>query len=106
MSAHRRSIRLSSRADRDFRGILLYTLQTWGPTQRRTYRAILTNGLHQIAQHPYVGQPRDDIFPGCRTLQIEQHVLYYYQPEADTIEVLRILHSRQNPEGKVDVPFS
>jgi hypothetical protein len=39
---------------------------------------------------------RDDRFPGCRSLQVEQHVIYFCQPDPDEIEVIRILHQRQD----------
>jgi plasmid stabilization system protein ParE len=52
-----------------------------------------------------LGQPRDDLFPGCREINIEQHVVYC-EPQASDITVVRVLHSHQDPTGKVEKPRS
>ena len=44
-----------------------------------------------LSQHPETGRHRDDLFPGCRSVQVAHHVIYYHQPDPTEIEVLRIL---------------
>jgi plasmid stabilization system protein ParE len=51
------------------------------------------------------GQLRNDVFPGCREINVEQHVVLY-QPEAIEITVVRVLHKHQDPTGKVAKPRS
>ena len=57
------------------------------------YRSVLDRGLVAIGDHPEIGRPRDRLFPGCRTIQVE-HYLLYYRIKPDLIEVVRILHER------------
>jgi plasmid stabilization system protein ParE len=57
-----------------------------------------------IAEHPYVGQPRDELFPGCREFRVEQHHNYDHLVKFGSVEVVRILHQRQDPGGKVTLP--
>lgn len=75
MSARRVAVALSGAALRDVDGILLYTRRTWG--QQAVYRAVIYQMLELLSQHPRAGRPRDDLFPGCRGLQVEQHVISY-----------------------------
>ncbi|MBA3451378.1 MAG: type II toxin-antitoxin system RelE/ParE family toxin [Chloroflexia bacterium] len=104
MSARRIAVELSGAALRDVDGILLHTRRTWGKGQQTVYRAVIYQMLEMLSQHPLAGGPRDDLFPGCRGMQIEQHVIYYYQPNDTTIVVRRILHSRQDASAAVQDP--
>src|SRR5215211_4370543 len=87
MSARKLAVRLSREADRDVLDILLYTRRTWGTEQQATYETVMIRALEMLSQHLEAGRPRDDIFPGCRSVQVEQHVIYYHQPEAKEIVV-------------------
>ena len=104
MSARRPAVRLTSEASRDYEDILLSTMRAWGVEQKATYRAALTGALRRLRQHPGLGQPQDDLFPGCRSVQVEQHVIYYHQPRATEIIVVRILHRRQDASVAVREP--
>ena len=101
MSAHRSSLRLTRAADRDLLDILLYTRRNWGQAQEATYRSAITQALRTLRAFPESGQPRDDLFPGCRSIHVGQHVIYYHQPDPTTIVVQRILHSRQDASAAV-----
>ena len=102
MSAPRATVRLTARAEQDFRQILLHTRRTWGEQQRTTYRKAIGQALRRLENHPQLGQERDDLFIGCRSVPVEQHVIYYHQRQPGEIEVLRILHRRQEPTGSID----
>jgi toxin ParE1/3/4 len=104
MFARKLAVRLSREADRDVLDILLYTRRTWGTKQRATYETLIVQALDTLSQHPQTGQPRDDLFPGCRSFQVEQHVIYYYQRKATEIVVRRILHYRQDASAAVEEP--
>lgn len=104
MSARRVDVQLSPSALRDFDDILLYTRRTWGAGQRARYRAAIERALDTLSRFPEAGRPRDDRFPGCRSLQVEQHVIYFYQSGPDEIEVIRILHQRQDAGAAVRDP--
>ena len=106
MSARKLAVRLSREADRDVLDILLYTRRAWGTKQQATYETVLIQALEILSQHPRAGRPRDDLFPGCRGIQVEQHIIYYHQPDATNIVVRRILHSRQDASAAVQEPPS
>jgi toxin ParE1/3/4 len=101
MSARKPGIRLTPRAARDFENILAQTEATWGIRQAERYQAAITSALRRLRNHPQLGQRRDDLAPGYRGIRVEHHVIYY-DPQPGEIVVLRILHSRQDPIGKVE----
>jgi toxin ParE1/3/4 len=105
MSARRAAIRLTREADRDFADIGLYTSRVWGSAQYASYRAAITQVLRSVRDHPALGQIRDDLFPGCRSINVEHHIIYYH-PQESEIVVLRILRGRQDPTDKVKQPRS
>ena len=104
MSARRAAVRLTRAALRDVDHILAYTQRTWGIRQRANYRAAIYQALDRLAHFPESGRLRDDRFPGCRSLEVEQHVIYFNQPRPDQIEVIRILHQRQDASAAVKDP--
>jgi toxin ParE1/3/4 len=106
MSARSPLVVLAPQAERDFAFILVYTQRMWGGEQRAGYRATIAQALRSLREHPQTGRPRDDLFPGCRSMQVEQHIIYYYQPDATEIVVLRILHHRQDASAEVQEPPS
>ncbi len=106
MSARKLNVRLSREADRDMLDILLYTLRAWGAREQAIYEAANVQALATLSQYPLAGRARDDRFPGCRSTQVEQHVIYFHQPRAAEIEVLRILHHRQDAGAVVQEPSS
>jgi toxin ParE1/3/4 len=106
MSARKLAIRLSREADRDVLDILLYTRRAWGTKQQAAYETVMIQALVLLSRHPQAGRSRDDLFPGCRSIQAEQHLIYFHQPRAGEIEVLRILHHRQDASAAVQEPRS
>ncbi len=100
MSARRRRVRLTPRAQRDYDDILLYTEATWGPEQADRYEAALDRGLARLGTNARIGVARDDLHPGLRVHPVERHLLYY-RIRNDTVEVIRILHERVDPARHV-----
>jgi toxin ParE1/3/4 len=104
MSAHKPTIRLTTQAERDIENILLYSERNWGFDQRETYAVAITQALDLLRDHPKLGRQHEGLFPGCRSVRVEQHVLYYHQPRSNLIEIVRVLHGRQDPTGNVGSP--
>jgi toxin ParE1/3/4 len=92
MSARKAAIQLTSQAERDYESILVYTERTWEEKQSAIYQASIAQALSALRDHPQASRPRDDLFPGCRSIQVEQHVIYFHQPRADEIELQGPLH--------------
>ena len=91
---------MTQEAQDDFEEILLYTVGTWGEEQRRVYKAAIDRALRRLRQFSHLGRPRDDLFAGCRGLQVEHHVIFYRVDDA-VIRVARILHERMDPTHRV-----
>lgn len=91
MSAPDFLLRLSKPAQRDFRDILSYTLQTWGDRQCLEYRRKIDTALQAIAAHPYTGHHQHEfmVYP------VGRHSIYY-RVQANVIYVIRILHCRMD----------
>lgn len=106
MSVRNLAIRLTRTAERDLENIALYTRRSWGGKQHANYRTAIDHAFRMLAEYPRSGRPRNDVFPGCRSIQVEQHVIYYHQPEATEIVVRRILHYRQDASAAVEEPPS
>ncbi|MCC6792994.1 MAG: type II toxin-antitoxin system RelE/ParE family toxin [Thermomicrobiales bacterium] len=68
--------------------------------QRQRFLAKLRQAMRSLLDHPNLGQPRDDLYPGCRRLLIEHHVAYY-RIEGDELIICRVLSASQEPTGKV-----
>lgn len=96
MSAPRKAVVLSPRAEADVNNIVLYTWQQWGESQRDRYEASLDRAIASLADFPESGAHCPRFFPGCRARRAGSHVLYYRNLD-DVIEVVRILHERADP---------
>jgi toxin ParE1/3/4 len=96
MSAPKKAVVLSPRAEADVNNILLFTWQRWGEEQRDRYEAALERALASLAEYPEAGVRCPRCFPGCRARRVGRHVLYYRNLD-DIIEVVRILHERADP---------
>ncbi|MEA2515991.1 MAG: toxin ParE1/3/4 [Thermomicrobiales bacterium] len=77
-----------------------YTARQWGARQRDVYCARLNQGMRALLDHPERGHPRDELYLGCRSILVEQHIVYYYLGE-DEIVVDRVLHGSQDATDKV-----
>ncbi len=100
MSARRPRLVVRPDAQADLRSVLLYTRERWGLDQVRRYRTQLSQAMRSLRDFPERGPARDDYFPGCRSLAVQQHVVFYYLTEEEII-IVRILHSNQDATGKV-----
>jgi len=87
-------------AERDIDDIVLYSRTQWGTVQSRRYRNDLRRAMNALRTFPELGPTRDDIYPGCRILSVEQHNVFYRVAD-DEVVVGRVLHASQDPTGKV-----
>jgi toxin ParE1/3/4 len=103
-SAHRPEIRFTPEADDDLKNISLSTWQNRGEEQATIYEGMIGKALASLREHPRLGHPRDDLFSDCRSVRVEHHFIYYHQPRPNEIEVVRILHGRQDAGAFVARP--
>ncbi|MCD6030297.1 MAG: parE1 [Thermomicrobiales bacterium] len=96
MSAPKKGVVLSAKAEADVNDILLFTWQRWGEEQRDRYEVALDRAIAALGDFPEVGSSVSRLFPGCRARHVGRHILYYRILD-DSIEVVRILHERTDP---------
>lgn len=59
------------------------------------YAAAIDKALQLLVENPRLGRARGDLFPGCRSLLVEQHTIFYRVDEP-TLSIARILHQRMD----------
>jgi toxin ParE1/3/4 len=106
MSVPELRVHLSHKADRDIEDIFLYSIRAWGEDQATVYQMAFDQALQSLHEYPHIGWTRDDVFPGCRSLAVKHHIMYYHQPGPNVVEVLRILHRRQDAQRMIDPPIN
>jgi toxin ParE1/3/4 len=96
------TVRLTEAAETDFRKIVRWSAEQFGPVQARTYATTVTHALQDLMAGPDVpgSRLRDDIIPGLMTLHVARNrrkgrhfILFRINTERrQCIDVLRILH--------------
>jgi toxin ParE1/3/4 len=57
--------------------------------------------LNKLAEYPLLGRARPELTPKLRSFPIGRYVLFY-EPTADGIELLRVLHSSRDISASTD----
>jgi toxin ParE1/3/4 len=110
-------LRISRTAKADLASILATSLENWGESGRDRYAALLATAMQRTAAAPLgpMTKARRDLRPDMRSFHIRHvrhghgvgapvHVLYY-RASADSIEILRILHERMEPQRHLGAPM-
>ncbi len=88
---------LSPKAKEDLRDIYLHGIETWGLTQSTKYLSLIKSQVLNLIEFPLIGIDRGTLMKEVRSISVESHVIFYRLRNND-IELLRILHQRQDPE--------
>ena len=91
---------LSPAAILDLQAIAEYTLQTWGVDQESRYLKGLWKRLEEIQAQPEIHKLRQDLTIGCRSSRYQKHVIFF-AVQADTVQVIRILHGAMDFESHI-----
>lgn len=89
-------VRIAQSARADLVSIGSYTLEEWGDEQMRRYMTNLRRAIASLGQRPFSGRSRSDLSDDMRAWPTGSHVTYY-TADAETVIILRVLHSRQDP---------
>lgn len=92
---------LTHAAKADLKDIGRYTKKQWGVVQRDRYLTMLDGCFQDLAAEPLKGRDCSDIQAGYRKYSAGSHVIFYRQVADDTIEIVRILHSRMDVERRL-----
>lgn len=87
--------RLSPAALNDLDAIWDYTARTWSVGQAETYIRGLAVDMDLLVQHPGIARERTEIRPPVRLYRSGSHLIIY-RIEEEWLQVLRIVHARQN----------
>jgi toxin ParE1/3/4 len=93
-------VRLSEPAERDFIGIVQWTVENFGRRQALVYRRTLIAALTSLHNGPNLPESaaRDEIQTGLRSLHVARqgrrgrHFVLYRSDEVGTVGIVRILH--------------
>ena len=95
MSSHQLVIAPAAKAD--LKEIYQHGLRQWGQAQSDNYLNKLKDLFWSLTEQPMMGVERSELLLGARSLTIESHALFY-RVSNDTIEIIRVLHGRQDPQ--------
>ena len=95
MPAHQLVIAPAAKAD--LKEIYQAGLRQWGQAQSDSYQENLKGHFWSLTEQPLMGVGRPELLPGARSLPIESHTLFY-RVTTDTVEIIRVLHGRQDPQ--------
>ncbi len=101
---HSKSIKISKPAELDLKNIASYTLSNWGESQKKTYLDLFKNffiNLSHDEANVALIKSREDIDVGLFSFQIKKHVVYFRTTENEVL-ILRVLHSRMDPERHLE----
>lgn len=84
-------------AKTDLKDIYQYGLRQWGQTQSESYLENIKEHFWTLTEQPLIGIDRSELLAGARSLPIESHTLFY-RVTPDTLEIVRVLHGRQDPQ--------
>lgn len=83
-------------AKNDLKDIYQYGLRQWGQAQSDSYLSAVKHQLWLLTEQPLMGIERSELLPQLRSLPIQSHILFY-RVTANQIEIIRLLHARQDP---------
>ena len=84
-------------ATNDLKEIYAYSLRQWGQSRSNRYLENIKDKIWLLIEQPLLGIERPEIFNDIRSVTIESHTLFY-KVTTDTIQIIRVLHRRQDPQ--------
>lgn len=88
----------TARAEGDLEDIADYIARD-STTRALAFVRRLRDRCNTLALYPYSGRARPELRPELRSVPTGSYVIFY-RPLADGIEVVRVLHGRQDVEGR------
>ena len=94
MNYHR--LVISPAALDDLQSIYQFGLRKWGQTQSSQYLDHFKAQFWALTEKPLMGIDRSELLPDMRCFSVESHIMFY-RVQSMQIEIIRVLHSRQDP---------
>lgn len=91
------SLVISPVARDDLKNIFQFGIDNWSETRSSKYLDTLKAHIWMLKEQPKLGIEREELLPNMRSFPVESHVIFY-RPELEQIEIIRVLHGRQDPQ--------
>lgn len=88
-------IKFSPRAERDLAQIINNPSGLVSDAQAERYVEDIIQKIQQLREFPESGNPREELFPGARSLMFKSHIIFYVIDNG-FIEVLTIQHGHSD----------
>ena len=95
--------RLSPAAEADLDEIWQYTAITWSMKQARNYNDDLFDAFVLIGENPALGQRLDKVDGSYRRFHRGHHFIFYVQTADHGVDVIRILHEKNDALRHLDL---
>jgi toxin ParE1/3/4 len=89
------TLKLTDYAQIDLEQIADYSFSNWGEKQANFYLEQLEKAFYNLLDNPHLGESRDNIKTGYRSLAVEKHIIFYRLND-NQLEIMRILHYRMD----------
>jgi toxin ParE1/3/4 len=90
-----RAVVWAPRAKQDLRDIWRYYIRVASPEIADRIVREIASSAERLGQNPLPGRDRDELRPDLRSLLVHPHTLFY-RIEANTAQVVRVLHERRD----------
>ncbi len=88
---------ISPAAKENLKDIYQFGLRQWGKAQLDNYLAAIKDQFWTLTEQPLMSVERPELLPDTRSLPIQSHTLFY-RVLANRVEIIRVLHGRQDPK--------
>lgn len=92
---------LTNKAVTDLNEIWEFTLEYWSENQADRYYEMLLDICQDIADNPELGKNYDGIKSELFGLKAIRHIIFYRKPDANPIEITRILHEQMDLKKRI-----
>ena len=87
-------------AKHDLKRIYDYSISNWGGRKASDYLDKLKKLFWELTEQPKMGVEREELLPNMRSFSVDSHVVFY-RLQQSKVEVVRVLHSRQDPRRHI-----
>jgi plasmid stabilization system protein ParE len=81
----------------DFNNVISYLTKNWSDKVAENFRRVVEAKLNVLSHHPFIGLPSQK-HQDIRSILLTKHNRLYYRVKDNSIELLNILDTRQNPK--------
>ncbi|WP_200796916.1 type II toxin-antitoxin system RelE/ParE family toxin [Vibrio quintilis] len=83
-------------AQSDLKHIWQFGVDNWGVTKSNQYIDAIKSAFLTLMKQPSIGLERPGLLQDLRSHSVKSHTIFY-RVLTDRVEIIRILHNRQDP---------